>query len=178
MIIDDLANLEKQSVHRGIPILGHEKGYWLHQKVRELQPKKILELGTANGYSGCILGSTGAELTTIEFDGKIAEEAKRNFKQFKINAKIIIGDAVEAVKKMAEQRQELFDLVFIDLSKKAYNLVLDDCITLVKKQGLIIADNISFEGCQDYKQRVLNHPQLKTEIIFIRDGLSCSTKIK
>ena len=167
MIVSELKELEKESISRGIPIIGSEKGHWLYKKILELKPKKVLELGTANGYSGIILGSEGAELTTIEIDSKIAEEAKLNFKKFNITSKIIIEDGVEEIKKLNEN----FDLIFIDFAKKKYIEVLEDCIRLGK---YIIADNISFEGCQDFKEKILNHPKLKTEIIDIRDGLSFS----
>ncbi len=167
MIISKLKELEKESISRGIPIIGSEKGTWLYNKILELKPKKILELGTANGYSGIILGSEGAELTTIELDSKIAEEAKSNFEKFNINAKIIPGDGVEEIKRLDEN----FDLIFIDFAKKKYIEILEDCIRLGK---YIIADNISFEGCKDFKERILNHPKLKTKIIDIKDGLSFS----
>jgi predicted O-methyltransferase YrrM len=173
MVISQLKQLELESISRKIPIIGSEKGRWLLQKVEELKPQKILELGTANGYSGIILASKGAELTTVELNPKIVEEAQDNFKRFNVNAKIIIGDGVEEIKKLDEQ----FDLIFIDFAKKKYFQVLNDCLRLIKIGGHIIADNISFDKCQDFKEAVLNHPQLKTEIIEIKDGLSCSEKI-
>lgn len=177
MILQQLQSLEQESIARGIPILGSKKGVWLLQKVQEVKPKYILELGTANGYSGCILGSEGAELTTIEVNAIIAEEARHNFKKYGINAQVLLGDAVEIVKRLAKEKSEYYDLIFIDFSKNKYFAVLEDCITLVKKGGLIIADNITMDGCQDYKDAVLGHQQLKTEMIPIRDGLGSSEKI-
>lgn len=177
MIITKLQPLEQESLARGIPIIGSKKGAWLLQKVQETKPKKILELGTANGYSGCLLGSEGAELTTIEVNAIIAEEAKQNFRKYKINAKVLTGDAVEIVKRLANEKHEYYDLIFIDFAKNKYIDVLENCIKLVRKGGLIIADNITMGGCQDYKESVLNHTQLKTELIPIRDGLSLSEKI-
>ena len=179
-IIEDLAGLERESKERGIPIIGKEKGTWLCYKIQELHPKRILELGTANGYSGCILGSEGAQITTIEINPMIADEAKQNFKKFGIAANVIIDDAVDSLKEMIVDRANLesFDLIFIDCAKKLYNEVLDDCLRLVKEGGLIIADNITFEGCQDYRQRVFNHPRLQTEIVHIADEMSCSRKLE
>lgn len=180
MILEELQELEEQSIKRGIPIIGSTKGAWLLQKIKEVQPQRVLELGTANGYSGIILGSEGAELITIEIDKRIAVEAKKNFVAFNINARIVIGDAVQVAEKMArdENNEGAFDIVFIDFVKTGYLKVLENCICLVKKQGFIIADNITFDGCQDYRQVILNHPQLKTEIINIRDGLGCSRRVK
>jgi len=175
--IDRLQPLEKESIARGIPILGSKKGAWLLEKIKETQPKQILELGTANGYSGCILGSQGAELTSIEVNAIIAEEARENFKKYGIKAQVFVGDGVEVVKRLVKEKQDYYDLIFIDFAKKQYRTVLENCITLVKKGGLIIADNITMDGCQDYQEAVLNHPQLQTKLIPIKDGLSCSRKI-
>lgn len=178
MILTKLKELEKESVDRGIPILGAEKGAWLLQKIKETHPQKILELGTANGYSGCILASEGAALLSIELNAAIAEEAVKNFKKYNASAQVIIGDVVKEIAKLAAnvRNYAAFDLIFIDFAKKKYNVVLEDCTVLVKTGGLIIADNITMAGCKDFKERVLDHPKLKTEIIVIKDGLSCSTK--
>ena len=176
-IIASLTELEQQSKEKKIPIIGSEKGTWLLSKIKELKPKRILELGTANGYSAIILGSEGASITTIELDDKIAEEAMRNFSLFNTKAEIIIGDGVEIVHDLVSKNKGSFDLIFIDFAKKKYLPVLEDCLQLVRQGGLIIADNISFDGCQDYKKEVLSNSQLKTEIIEIKDGLSCSEKL-
>ncbi len=176
-VIEKLKPLEKESIERGIPILGSIKGKWLYDKIVELRPRKILELGTANGYSGIILGSEGGKLLTIEINEKIAYEARKNFKKFNINAEIIINNGVEEVKRLVIEKKEFFDLVFIDFAKKDYIKILEDCIKLVKGNGFIIADNMSFGECNDYKEAVLRHPKLKTEIIRIGDWLSYSKKI-
>src|SRR3989344_2543910 len=172
-----LQPLEQESISRGIPILGSKKGAWLLQKIQQAKPQRILELGTANGYSGCILGSQEAELTTLEVNAIIAEEARQNFKRYGITAQVLVGNAAEIVKRLAKDKQGYYDLIFIDFAKNKYIAVLENCISLVKKGGLIIADNITMDGCQYYQEAVLNHPRLKTELIPIRDGLSCSEKI-
>lgn len=180
MIISLLQDLENQSNFRCIPIIGRDKGAWLHAKVEEIQPERVLELGTANGYSGIILGNEGAQLITIEINPALAEEARNNFAQFSINATIIVGNAVQEVGKLVQDKTNLesFDIIFIDFTKVEYMEVLDNCLKLVKKGGFIIADNIQMEGCQDFKMAVLKHPQLKTELVKIKDGLSCSEKVK
>ena len=170
MVILKLKKLEKESIRRGIPIIGSERGEFLLKIIREEKPKEILELGTANGYSGCILGSEGGKLLTIELAEKSAEEAEENFKKFKINAEIILEDAVEVVKKLNKK----FDLIFIDFAKKNYIDVLEDCIRLTNKT--IIADNINVDDCRDFKKTILSHPLLETEIININDGIGYSRK--
>lgn len=178
-IIVRLADLEHESLERGIPILGSEKGAWLAKFIKKIKPKKILELGTANGYSGVILGSEGAEVTTIDIDQEIVEEAKCTFEIFRTKAKVMVGEGVQLVKTMAADKSNhgKFDLIFIDFEKKKYLPVLDDCLRLVKKGSYIIADNITMPGCNDFKKAVMTHPQLKTELIDIKDRLSCSKKI-
>src|SRR3989344_5147582 len=141
-IIEELKKLEIESISRDIHIVGSEKGKWIHEKILELKPKKILELGTATGYSG-----------------------------------IIIEDGVEIVNGITSNEKEAFDLIFIDFYKKGYFKVLEDCLKLVKIGGYIIADNITFEGCQDYRNAILNDNRLKTEIINIKDGLSISKRL-
>ena len=172
--LEAFKNLERASLLRKIPILGHEKGLWLYKKILELQPNSILELGTANGYSGIILGYAGASLTTIEINQAIAEEAKNNFKNFNINAVILIADAVKEIKKFPDSS---FDLIFIDFAKKKYLSVLEESIRIVRKKGYIIADNLSMSGCQDYKEKVVSDKRLKTRIIKIKDCLSISQKL-
>ena len=178
MKFEDLRLLEQESMARGIPIVGNKKGKWLYDKIQELQPRKVLELGTANGYSGCILGSTGATLLTIELDPLIAQEAKKNLSFFEVKAKVLIGDGVTEIEKLVKDVSfhNSFDVIFIDFAKKKYFLVLEHCITLLKVGGYIVADNITFVGCQDYRKRIQNHPGLHTELIMIQDGLACSQK--
>lgn len=173
MKISDLDALAEESIKRGIPIIGREKGAWLLKKVREIKPQKILELGTANGYSGIILGSTGAELVTIESNPRIIPEAEQNFRKWNINATVVFGDGVHEIKKCISP----VDLIFLDFYKLGYIQVLDDCLRLLPLGGYLIADNINFKECKKFKQKILHHPLLQTEIIDIKDGLSCSRKI-
>lgn len=181
MKFEDLRLLEQESVARGIPIVGAKKGRWLYDKVQEWKPERVLELGTANGYSGCILGSAGAELLTIELDPLIVQEATKNFSFFHVGGKVLVGDAVVEVEKLVKdvKYHKSFDLIFIDFAKKKYLSVLENCITLLKTGGYIVADNITFLGCRDYKKRVQEHPQLETEIVlFGIDGFAVSQKAR
>lgn len=169
-MLSSLKELEEESIRREIPIIGNEKGEWLLKIIKKEKPKEILELGTANGYSGIILGSEGGRLLTVELAEKSAEEAKENFKKFHIDANIILGDATEYIKGLNKK----FDLIFIDFAKKNYIDVLDKCVKLTNKT--IIADNINVEGCRDFKKAILSHPLLETKIINIKDGISYSHK--
>ena len=175
-VVDDLESLGSESVARGIPIIGSEKAEWLLSKVKELNPTRVLELGTANGYSGVVLGSLGARLVTVELDSKVASEAVKNFKTFNIDVEIIIGDGVEVVQRLVGEGA-VFDLIFIDFAKKKYSLVFDGCLKLLRTGGFLIADNIHFDGCKNFKQLVINSNFLDTVVVDIKDGLSFSKKM-
>lgn len=176
VMINTLKELELSSKQRKIPILQKEKAIWLLKIIKEHKPKTILELGTANGYSGCILGSEGAELTTIEINPKAAAEAQDNFLKHNIKARILVGDATKLIKTLDKP----FDLIFIDFALSQYITILDDCLRLSRPGTIIIADNINLKvkrntgikHCQDFKERIIK--ELKTEIIEIGDGLSYS----
>jgi predicted O-methyltransferase YrrM len=176
MMLEQLFHLERESINRGIPIIGREKGKWLYKKIQTVQPQEILELGTANGYSGIILGSSGARLLTIEHDSARAREAQQNFRTFSIQATVHVGDAVSYVRALAQdpKNKGRFGIVFIDFAKHKYLTVFADCFFLTKPGGFIIADNITMEGCKDFKDHILREKLLKTELISIQDGLSCS----
>ena len=181
MKFEDLGLLEQESIARGIPIVGAKKGKWLYDHIQIIQAQKILELGSANGYSGCILGSTGAELVTIELDPIIAREAVKNLAFYHIKARVLAGDAVAEVEKLArdQKNHHTFDFIFIDFAKKKYLSVLENCISLLTVGGYIVADNILFAGCANYKKRVQEHSQLQTELIlFGLDGFAVSQKIR
>jgi len=179
-LIDQLGQLERESRKRGIPIIGAEKGRWLLSFIEQHRPKQILEIGTAVGYSGIILGSAGGHLTTIDKNEKEMKEAERNFAQFKIKHHCLFGEGVALLSSLASMKyhSSSFDLIFIDFAKKQYQAILDDCLTLIKDGGYIMADNITKEDCRDFKEEICDHPQLKTEIINIGDGLSCSRVVK
>ena len=174
-IINDLKSLESESLARGIPIIGCEKAEWLLSKIEELRPEQVLELGTANGYSGLVLGSLGANLLTVELDKKIASEAVQNFKNFNIDAKVVVADGVAVVCDLVDKNQ-LFDLIFVDFAKKKYVNVFNSCLKLLRVGGFLIADNINFLGCKDFKNLVVSSKFLDTQLIDIKDGLSFSKK--
>ena len=179
MNIKDLSHLHKECIRRKIPSIGPKKGGWLLKKIKELQPQLILELGTANGYSGIILGSEGAKIITIDQNPQIIKDAEQHFIEFNTKATIIFNDVEVEVKNTAKDRKNhnKFDIIFIDFSNKGYIRILNDCIKLIRKGGVIIADNVDMEGCKDFKEKILNHKHLKTEIINLEDGISVSEKV-
>lgn len=104
------------------------------------RPHRILELGTAYGFSGLHLASTGAPLDTIEFFAPVAEEASRNFRAAGVNAHVYTGDALDIIPVLPNY----YDFVFLDAEKKSY---LQHLLALINHGklvpgALIVADNV------------------------------------
>ncbi len=195
MQISDLDELDKKCKEKNVPNLGPEKGTWLLNKVQEIseekqskrnkesrEPLKILEFGTAYGYSTIILGSEripgskGAEVTTIDFSEPSIKEAKKNLMAFGTKAKIIFGDGVKIAEELVKTKKEYYDIIFIDFEKKSYLAVLENCLKMLKHDGWLIADNIKMKEARHFRKAVQDDKRLETEIIEIRDGMSCSRK--
>jgi len=174
MILEQLKELEQESIKRKVPIIGPEKGRWILDKIKQFKPKTILELGNANGYSGIILASEGAILTTIDTSPHAVQEAMANFKKFNVTAQVILGDGVKYVEELLTEKAK-FDLILLDFANKEYIHVLENCIKILSKNGILIADNIDLPGCKEFKEKIQVHPKLNTEIIKIGNGMSSST---
>ena len=167
----------------------------INKILKEKKPKRILEIGTAVGYSAICFSEYLLKeglIDTIERDEKRVEEAKINIEKAEVREKIniILGDAVEILPNLNEK----YDIVFIDAAKGKYPFFLNEAIRLINEDGVIIADNILYKGyvMSDYnnhKQRTavrnlreyikesLNNPKLETEILEVGDGLAISRTI-
>jgi len=133
-----------ETVLRGIEEFGRdnfmfniprETGIFLHLLVKIMKPKKILEVGTSNGYSTIWLGREGNKVITVEENKIKARMAKKNFENAGLkNIKLVEGDALKVLEKLKEK----FDFVFIDARKKDYLKYLKK----INVKGIVIADNI------------------------------------
>jgi caffeoyl-CoA O-methyltransferase len=184
-----LARMEKEADREGIPIVDTHEGAFLSLLVRIAGAKRILELGTATGYSGiCMLrGTDGGMLTSFEVDGKRAARARANFAEagFGEQALVLEQDAVSGLEKL----QGRFDACFIDLlnsfpSEDVTRRVVDLCIEHLDGGALLMADNALRQGevvkpktqqaknVAFYNKHVSKHPRLESVVVPIRDGLS------
>lgn len=142
-----LKELEEYAKENSVPIIHKEVANFLDVMINIKKPKKILELGTAIGYSSIFmnLSSKGESLiTTIERDDKMIEIAQNNIEKygFKDKINIIQGDCLEVLKNLEDK----YDLIFMDAGKGHYNEFLSYCLKLLNKEGIIIADNVLFRG--------------------------------
>lgn len=142
-----ILEMEKFAEENNVPIVTKEIAEYLKFLVKTYKSKSILEVGTAIGYSGILMGQIAAEnggtLTTIEIDETRYNQAQENFKKSGLrNITSILGDATEEIKKLDEE----FDFVFIDASKGHYMEFFNDSYKLLKDGGIIFIDNIMFRG--------------------------------
>jgi predicted O-methyltransferase YrrM len=184
-----LARMEEEAEREGIPIVDAHEGAFLSLLVRIAGARRILELGTATGYSGIwmLRGTDGGLLTSFEVDGKRAARARANFAEagFGKQAIVLEQDAVQGLEKLDGR----FDTCFIDLlnsfsSEDVTRRVLELCIEHLDGGALLMADNALRQGevvkpktqqarnVAFYNAQVARHPRLESVVVPIRDGLS------
>lgn len=138
--LEDYAEVNK------VPIVQREVANFLKFMLNIKKPKKILELGTAIGYSSMLMASTCREskITSIERDKKMIEIAKKNIEKygFEDSISIIEGDCLEVLNNLKDK----YDVIFMDAGKGHYNHFLPNCLRLLNENGVIIADNVLFRG--------------------------------
>jgi caffeoyl-CoA O-methyltransferase len=184
-----LARMEEEAHRENIPIIDPHEGQLLYLLVRVARSRRILELGTATGYSGLWLlrGSNGGSLTTFEVDHNRAERARANFSEAGLGKQALVleQDAVAGLEKL-DQR---FDACFIDLlnvfpSQDVTRRAVELCVERLDGGALLMADNALRQGeilhpknqqaknVAYYNALVAKHARLESVVIPIRDGLS------
>lgn len=191
---DELLKIKEYALERHIPIIMDDTLEVIDKYLTEKRPEKILEIGTAVGYSAMCFSEylrDGGKIDTIERDEERIAEAKENIKKVGVEEKINIyeGDAVEILPTMNDK----YDVVFIDAAKGKYPFFLEHALRMLKDDGIIFADNVLYKGyvMSDYnkhKQRTAvthlrlyikettENPELETEILEVGDGLAITKK--
>lgn len=188
--------LKKDALENHIPIIMDDT----LEKIKEIleieKPKRILEIGTAVGYSAsCFVKYSDDDVIvdTIELDEERAKQAIENVKKIGVdkNVNIMIGNAVEILPTLSGE----YDIVFIDAAKSKYSIFLEEGIRLIRNGGLILADNVLYKGyvmsdynkhkqrtavrhLREYIKEVTENPNLETEILEIGDGLAITRVTK
>ena len=191
----ELCNIKKKALEDKVPIIMDDTLEVIAKILGEIKPTKILEIGTAVGYSAICFSEylqEDGKIDTIERDIERVKEARENIKKAEVEEKINIyeGDAGEILPTLDDE----YDVVFIDAAKGKYPFFLNQALRMIKPGGVIIADNVLYKGyvMSDYnkhKQRtavrnlreyiaeITNNKKLETEILEVGDGLAIS-KIK
>lgn len=193
---EELKIVKEKALENHIPIIMDDTLEKIEEILKEEKPKRILEIGTAVGYSATMFAKYTDEdciIDTIEIDEERAKEAKENIEKIGVanRINIIVGNAVDILPTISQE----YDIVFIDAAKGKYPVFLENAIRLIKNGGLILADNILYKGyvmsdynkhkqrtavrhLREYIQEITEDEKLESEILEIGDGLAITRVIK
>jgi caffeoyl-CoA O-methyltransferase len=154
-----LRELEAEAERESIPIVGPVVGELLFVLAQATGAARILELGTATGYSGIFLGRACAgikgRVVSLELDEAMARRARGNLARAGLTGVVEVRVG-EALKLMAEM-SDTFDLVFLDIDKESYHPALTLCRRLLRPGGLLVADNVAFSGAAAFNREILEN---------------------
>lgn len=191
-----LEALEQEAKAQRVPIIRREMQSFIKTLLAVQQPKKILEVGTAVGFSTLLMCEYGPEdlhIVTIENYEKRIPVAKENFKKAGREEQITLleGDAGEILKEL----DGAFDMIFMDAAKGQYVHWLPDVLRLLKPGGVLVSDNVLQEGdlieshylverrnrtiyrrMRDYLYQLTHDPRLVTSVLPLGDGVTLSVK--
>ncbi|MBR2706222.1 MAG: O-methyltransferase [Mogibacterium sp.] len=179
---EEMAALRRSNEADGVPLILTETESVLRLLLDLKRPSRILELGTAHGYSALLFAKCcpDAVITTIDRNPGMTDHAKANFESFSEGSRIDfrIGEALDVLRELADG-DEKFDFVFIDAGKSHYRDFFDMCETLCEKDAFIVCDNILLKGwlveCEgrEAKRHRTNIKYMRQFLEYIngRDGL-------
>lgn len=186
-----LKALEKYAEENNVPIIQKEGLNFILNYIKENKVKKILEIGTAIGYSAINMAliDENIKIKTIERNKEMFSLAKKNVKDFNLEKRIniIYADALEA------EIKDKYDLIFIDAAKAQYIKFFEKYKSNLKENGAIITDNLNFHGLannpeeihsknlkalvrkiNNYKEFLKENKEFKTNFYEKGDGISVS----
>lgn len=194
LINDEDEKLEKfrqQCIERSLPIIHKEVGQYIKLVINQLHAKSIIEVGTNVGYSSIFMSNVmnnEGKVVTFERSEKFYEEALKNIESFNLekNIEVHFGDAVENL----DNIEGTFDMAFIDAAKSYYKAFFDKCSMKMKSGGIIISDNVLYQGMiatdelvvrrkktlvrnmRNYLEYISNDERYITTVLPLGDGLA------
>ncbi len=193
-----LETIEKEALDTFVPIIRKEMQSFLKVLLAIKKPKRILEVGTAIGFSALLMSEYAPEdchITTIEKYEKRIPIALENFERAGKSDKITLleGDALEILKGLNKK----FDFIFMDAAKAQYIYYMPEVVRLLSKDGVLVSDNVLQDGdiiesrfaverrnrtihsrMREYLYELKHHKLLETSIIPLGDGVALSTKVR
>lgn len=193
-----LNELEEFAIKTNVPVIRPQMQSFLKLLLAMKQPKQILEVGTAIGFSALLMSEYGPEdcrITTIEKYEKRIPIAIENFKKAGKEEVITLlaGDAAEILKELTGS----YDLIFMDAAKGQYIHFLPDILKLLPAGGILVSDNVLQDGdvmesrfavtrrdrtihsrMREYLYELKHNEQLCTDILPVGDGITVSVKLK
>lgn len=188
--------IEKEAIETYVPIIRKEMQSFLKLILSIKKPLRILEVGTAVGFSAILMAEynpTACEIVTIENYEKRIPIARANFKRAGKEGQITLleGDAAEVLKEI----EEPFDFIFMDAAKGQYIHFMPEVMRLLKTDGILISDNVLQDGdiiesrfvvtrrnrtihkrMRDYLYELTHHEELVTSVLPVGDGITVSVK--
>ena len=191
-----LDEIEKEAIDTYVPIIRKEMQSFLKLLLAIKKPARILEVGTAVGFSAILMAEynpVSCEITTIENYEKRIPIARENFKRAGKDGMITLleGDAAEVLKTLNEP----YDFIFMDAAKGQYIHFLPEILRLLAEDGVLVSDNVLQDGdiiesrfavtrrnrtihkrMRDYLYELTHHENLVTSVLPIGDGITVSTR--
>ncbi len=188
--------IEQEAIKDYVPIVRKEMQTFLKMILELKQPERILEVGTAVGFSAILMAEYDpkpCKITTIENYEKRIPIARENFKRARKEEQIELleGDATEVLKTL----QEPYDMIFMDAAKGQYLNFLPDIMRLLNDGGILISDNVLQDGdivesrfavtrrnrtihkrMREYLHTLTHHEELTTTVLPVGDGITISVK--
>lgn len=193
---DIVEEIGKQAITDFVPIIRPETREFLKVLFKQKKPLRVLEIGTAVGYSAICMSRWLPEdghITTIENYPPRIEQAKENFVKAGAESRITLleGDAKDVLKELTG----CYDFIFMDAAKGQYLHFFDDVLRLLAPEGVLVSDNVLQEGeileshftvpkrnrtihhrLREYLYTIKNHPILDTAVLTVGDGMAVSVK--
>ncbi len=142
-----LGELEELAHENGVPVIPHETVVFLQFLLKQKQPKNVLEIGTAIGFSASLMAETlgeDAKITTIDRFPVMIEKAKKNFEKLGLTDKVTLleGDAADLLSSL----EGPYDFIFMDSAKSKYITFLPECLRLLSDDGVLMVDDVFQAG--------------------------------
>lgn len=194
---DYLSELQAFSIKTNVPIIRPQMLSLMRVLLTVKKPKRILEVGTAIGFSALVMAeytSEDCQITTIEKYEKRIPIAKENFRKYDPKNRITLleGDAAQILTELDGE----FDLIFMDAAKGQYINFFPDVMRLLARDGILLSDNVLQDGdiiesrfaverrdrtihsrMREYLYELKHNPSLVTDILPVGDGVTISVKV-
>ena len=162
----ELRDMETYAHANYVPIVMKDAGEFLRFMVSTAKPRRILELGTAIGYSSILmsLNSPLSSITTVERSEEMRDMAEENIKKYGLDEriKVVLSECDEFLKNC----EKSYDFIFIDAGKSHYMEYLDLCLPRLNPNGVILCDNVLYKGLVAHETVARKH---RTNVVKLQE---------
>lgn len=193
-----LGELEELAHENGVPVIPHETVVFLQFLLKQKQPKNVLEIGTAIGFSASLMAESlgkEAKITTIDRFPVMIEKAKNNFAKLGLTEQVTLleGDAADLLSTLKGP----YDFIFMDSAKSKYITFLPECLRLLSEDGVLMVDDIFQAGTvlqpieeiprknrsihrhlNEFLDEITKSPELTSTLLPLGDGVALISKNK